>query len=211
MRIKDLDLEIVSVNYRTPDFIKRLVKSIRRYSKDVPIRIIDGSEPNWYNYNCNLDNLKLPLSFNLERMGYNIHHGPGMDYALKNTKKEWLLFLDSDIELKSNIFEFDIKNNKSFIGQLCYVNSGGMSPRSNKNINHKLYSYLYPHPRCMLVKTEDYFKYRPFKKHGAPCIDTWVDVNNKDVELIDLVDFIELGYVTTGSRGTRNRWGINLH
>ena len=49
-------------------------------------------------------------NFNVKRFGYNIHHGPGMDYAIKNSNYEYQLILDSDVSLKSNVIFMDIEH-----------------------------------------------------------------------------------------------------
>ena len=55
----------------------------------------------------------------------------------------------------------------------------------------------------------EYIKYKPFKKHGAPCIDAMIDLyNNNKTDMLNGV-IIE-DYVDLKIRGTRSVWGINL-
>ena len=85
--------EVVSVNYRTPDLIEKQYRGIRKFIGNVPIRIVDGS-------GCKCRNLEriraTDSNFTIDYFDYNIHHGPGMDYALKTSKYDYLLIFDSD-------------------------------------------------------------------------------------------------------------------
>ena len=52
-------------------------------------------------------------------------------------------------------------------------------------------------------------KYRPFKKHGAPCLDNMIDVNNsKEDDLLIHVD--NNNRWSHDGRGTIKRWKLNV-
>jgi hypothetical protein len=197
LEVKDLNIEICSVNYQTPEYIERLVSSVRKVNKNIDIRIIDGSTPKFVEENCYLNDIKDKYNFKLERMGYNIHHGPGMDYCLNNTDKEWIMFLDSDAEVLNYPYHLEIEG--YFIGGREIVDANGI----NRSVG-----YLYCHPRFLIVNVEKYKEFRPFKKHGAPCIDTWIDVNKTDLNLFQFYDVNN--YFTSKGRGTVNKYGYNL-
>lgn len=209
MKIKDLDLEVICVNYRTPDLTERMIKSVRLYNKELPIRIIDGSGIDWSNNNCHLRSIMKEYNFGMALFNRNIHHGPGMDWGIKSSDKEWVLTIDSDQYLMEDVFEYEIPEDKSFIGQYCVVDKDGFGDEEKKVDGR--YNILYPHPRFCLIKVSEYKKYAPFILHGAPCISTWTEVNLKNKESIHLIDFIGEGYVSDGGKGTLDRWGWGVN
>lgn len=201
------NLEIISVHYKTPELIYNQYNSIRKFYPTLPYRIIDGSDNN-VNYFGDLE--KIDNNFKVERFGYNIHHGPGMDYAIKSSIYEYQLILDSDVSIKDKIIEVLFGNFKGYsCGKLIKINSAGFESWQKKNEPKENFIYPYVHPYCMLIKKSEYIKYKPFKKHGAPCIDAMIDIYNKNqVNLLSSV-VIE-NYVDLKIRGTRSMWGINL-
>ena len=164
------NIEIISVNYNTPKYINNLIDSIRKNTTfDFPIRIIDGS--NHLSYINQLDDVIQKFNnVSVEHFKYNIHHGPGMDYAICNSKYKYVLTIDSDVTIISNFENIlcdAININKAFSGYSSYVNKYGIDVKE-KNI-------LYPHHRFLLVNTQIYKELRKnynikFIKHGAPCI-----------------------------------------
>lgn len=209
MKIKDLDIEIISVNYRTPDLTERMIKSIRQFNQDIPLRIIDGSGLEWSENNCHLRSIMKEFKFNMTVFNHNIHHGPGMDWGIKSSENEWVLTIDSDQFIMKDVFEYEIPENKFFIGQKCIVNKDGFG-NEGQEINDE-YNILYPHPRLCLIKVSEYKKYTPFILHGAPCISTWTEVNLKDVDSIHMIDFISEGYINNEGKGTLERWGWGVN
>jgi hypothetical protein len=208
MKIKDLDIECVSINYQTPNLIHDLIQSIRISNQNIPIRIIDGSSPDFINDFCYLDELKHQYDIQLERMEYNIHHGPGMDYAIRTTKHEWILFFDSDVILRQYPYDLEIEDGKYFIGRYGRVNKDGVDECKFLPSDYQKPIYLYPHPSFMLINVEVYKKFKSFIRHGAPCIKTWIDVNNNNPEYFQFFNVND--YIILRNRGTRNVWGINI-
>ena len=201
------DIEIVSVHYKTPDLIYTQYNSIRNFYPDLPYRIIDGSD-NGVKYFDDLE--KKDKSFIVERFGYNIHHGPGMDYAIRNSKYKYLFILDSDVCLKKKVIEHLFDNFKGYsVGKLIKVDLTGHENWQKKQSDPNSFIYTYVHPYCMLINKNEYLRYKPFKKHGAPCIDAMVDLyNNKKTDMLNGVVIED--YVDLKIRGTRSVWGINL-
>ena len=79
------NIELLSVNYNTPELIYRQYVSIRHYlSETIPIRIIDGSDQKQYK-NQFLDLERSDENFKVNRIGFNIHHGKGMDFGIKTS------------------------------------------------------------------------------------------------------------------------------
>jgi len=132
MKIKDLDIEVISVNYRTPDLTERMIKSIRQFNQDIPLRIIDGSGLEWSENNCHLRSIMKEFKFNMTVFNHNIHHGPGMDWGIKSSENEWVLTIDSDQFIMKDVFEYEIPENKFFIGQKFMLIRMGLVTKGQK-------------------------------------------------------------------------------
>lgn len=61
----------------------------------------------------------------------------------------------------------------------------------------------------MLISNEEYKNHKPFIKHGAPCIESMIDLKMK--KLTHMLSHFEISdYVNLKTRGTVNLWGYNL-
>lgn len=190
------DIEICTINYNTPDLIENLIKSIQSLYTHLPIRVIDGSDTEEFQRLTKMVCTKYGCE--LVQLGYNIHHGRGMHYAMKTTKHEWVLFIDSDSSIKQGLLEA-LLYDKPYCGFGMQVNRYGI------NVDKGI---LYLHPHFLLVNTLSYHYHQgKFIHHGAPAIqlmeltpDTMKNViDNKYLELFN-----------RGGRGTVNRFGYNL-
>ena len=205
------DFEIISVNYKTPQYIYKQYMSIRKYiSSNIRIRIIDGSdEPKYNDYFTELESVD--KNFVVERMGYNIHHGNGMHHAITTSTAKYILILDSDTYItKHGILEYFMSLVKSYpkfyaVGRIEYMNSHGINVDSAYS-----YKISYLHPRGMLLNAAQYNKYPRFRNHGSPCIDTMNAINSKYKNSINskLIHTDIFEYVNTVGRGTRKFYGM---
>ncbi len=204
------NIEIVSVHYKTPELIYRQYKSVREIYPEIPYRIIDGSD----NAVVYFEDLEAnDPNFKVERMGYNIHHGPGMDYAIRNSEYDFLLILDSDVSLKKDLIEPMMEKFQGYaVGQKRMVSSFGKQPWEDGLIGKlfpKRYKYTYIHPVCMLINKKAYQQFKPFIKHGSPCIDAMLDIHKqKKTHLLCGIEIKE--YVEMEWAGTAKRWGMNI-
>lgn len=200
-------VKILTVNYKTPDLIYKQYNSIRKFYPNIFYHIIDGSDDNKIYFS---DLEQKDKNVFVERFGYNIHHGPGMDHGIRNSKHNYLLILDSDVSIKSDFLDLIFNNFKGIAsGWKIFVNNEGVSSNQPSRTENKDFIYPYVHPYCMLINKKKYLKYKPFKKHGAPCLDFMIDLyekNNSD----KLIDFDIQNHVDLVIRGTRSKWGINL-
>ncbi|MEA4937341.1 hypothetical protein SDC9_68633 [bioreactor metagenome] len=202
------NVEIVSVHYKTPELIYNQYKTVREFYPENPYRIIDGSDDGIVYFSDLEDN---DVNFKVERFGYNIHHGPGMDYAIKNSVYEYILILDSDVSLIEPPIQkmMDVFSGYA-VGKRLIVNANGIEKWQKKWWwISKPFIYSYIHPYCMLIKKEAYLEFKPFKKHGAPCLDAMIDIYNRQKTHL-LTEFQIEDYVNLILRGTRGKWGINL-
>jgi len=216
-------IEIITVNYNTPDLIERIIKSVRDNEGDYQIRIIDGSDKEPFK----TDIIKICEKYDnimLEQQGWNIHHGRGMDLGVSTSKYEYCLSLDSDNYIQQPIIKkmYDglIENNKMMIGGHCHVNGSGEGIGRNYS---KEYPIKYYHPSLLMIKTEYYLRLKAvgitFIHHGAPSIKIMkylYDNNISDIVGISLWDYLNISeteiskYTNLKSRGTVNRFGYNL-
>ena len=152
----------LTVNYNTPDLLENLLSSFRKFY-DIPFLVIDGSEE------VNFEKIKeYSNRFNalIIHFPFNIHHGPGMAYGIRNIKTEQILLLDSDVEILRSGFIEDLQNKllpESYgIGCVGTVNENGVDAPTG---------FRYLHPSCALLNTEIVLKYPLPVKHGAPMIE----------------------------------------
>lgn len=205
-----MNVEIVSVHYKTPDYIYQQYASVRKYYPSIPYRIIDGSDDKQTYF---LDLEEKDKNFRVERMGYNIHHGPGMDYAIRTSSSDFLLILDSDVTLKADILApmFDRFSGYA-VGRKRIVNRLGMQnweiPWIGKYFP-KSFKYTYIHPLCLLISKEAYLQFKPFLKHGAPCVDAMMDIY-KQKKTHMLCGFPVENYINVKYQGTVKEWGMNI-
>lgn len=200
-------MKILTVHYKTPDLIYRQYESIRQFYPFIKYEVIDGSDDG----NKYFEDLeKKDNNFNIKRFGYNIHHGPGMDYGIKNSECDNIVILDSDVWLKKNFLDIFTDNFDGIAkGMKILINNEGVSNVQKNHNNNNNFIYPYIHPYCMLINKKEYLKYKPFNKHGAPCMDFMIDVYEKNKTDL-LINFPIEEYVNLEKRGTRSRWGINL-
>lgn len=71
-------VKIISVHYKTPDFIYKQYESVRKFYPGIRYEIIDGSD-NGRKYFVDLQ--KKDPNFHVQRFRYNIHHGPGIHHT----------------------------------------------------------------------------------------------------------------------------------
>jgi len=152
-------VEIITVNYCTPELIKRLVDSVRKFEGNIHIRVIDGSDKEPY-----MSQMRKIKGIELNQLGYNIHHGRGMDYGMKTSKYDWCLIMDSDVTIKrpiiKKILEATMAKGKMIAGK-----------KLDSYIRDKV-SYAYYSLAFLLVNREFYMQIRKFgakfKHDGAP-------------------------------------------
>lgn len=207
------NIEIISVNYNTPDYINKQYESIRKnLSDNIKINIIDGSDKNilkrgeWIisEKNKMYNTTESDKNFNVAKVGFNIHHGPGMDLGIRNNNKKYSLILDSDVYIKNDnifyLFDEYFTENMFCMGHVIYVNNLGYDVTELSGIK-------YVHPSFMVIDNEKYKKLNSkFIKHGAPCIDVMKEVeDNQKISIKEIRDFLHFN-----ARGTLKIYGLNI-
>jgi trans-aconitate methyltransferase len=166
------NVPVVTVSYNTPDLVGNLVRSIRAFYPANPVHVVDGSDE------AQLAALREELQdipgVQLHAHGFNIHHGPGMAWALQNLPLgECCLFLDSDVTLlKPGMLE-DLLG-KLRPGMYGVGDVRPVRPRTGTDVlegDAPCDSLSYLHPACMLCNPAVMREWPMPLKHGAPMLE----------------------------------------
>ncbi|WP_233832759.1 bifunctional glycosyltransferase/class I SAM-dependent methyltransferase [Paraburkholderia sp. ZP32-5] len=187
------NVPIVTVSYNTPDLVCNLVRSIRAFYPANPIHIVDGSD------SAQVDALREGLQgipgVELHAHGFNIHHGPGIAWALQNLPLgERCLFLDSDVTLlKPGMLEdllAKLQPGMYGVGCVMSVRPDGINVREGEPADPSL---LYLHPACMLCHPAVMLQWPLPFKHGAPMLAAMQAIHDagKSAELLGDVRWVE--------------------
>lgn len=168
-------IPVITVSYNTPELLDNLLSTFREKYPHNPFYVIDGSDEE------NLAKVKsIVAKFKnvfLTAFGYNIHHGPGMAWAINNLPLAGpTLFLDSDIEVVragfiENLLEL-LKPDMYGVGAVGCINRDGF------NVDESPDGIKYLHPICMLCNIEVVKKWPLPIKHGAPMTDTMLALHD---------------------------------
>jgi len=189
-------IPVVVVSYNSPELIAQLLSSLRRFYPN-PVHVVDGSEPE------PLVRIRAAVAefenVSLHAQGYNIHHGPGMAWAIQSLiLGPQALFLDSDIVvLKAGFIEdllAQLQPQDYGIGGVAYVNREGF------DIPYAYDAVPYLHPPCMLCNVEVMKQWPMPIKHGAPMFSAMLALH--DAGRSGLLRHVEwtLNDVTPGTR-----------
>jgi glycosyltransferase involved in cell wall biosynthesis len=201
------DVAAAVVNYGTPDLTRAAVWSLRSLYPALPVLVVENGSP---------DDSKARLAalaaeaggVTLLTPGENLHHGPGLDLAIRRTAAPWVLVFDSDcVAYRGGFLEAmraaaDAEPAAYMVGQRHHVDDGGFDVPPGAAGAHP-----YVHPKCALVRREAYLALPPFERHGAPCL-----ANERAAarEGLALVDFPVRDYVLHLGEGTVRRYGYGL-
>lgn len=160
----------LTVNYNTPDLLERLLISFRQFY-DNPYLVIDGSDK--LNYR-KIKSYEKKFNVRIIHFPFNIHHGPGISYGIKQITTDRILLLDSDIIVMKQGFleDLDRKLTKTAygIGDIQIVNNRGMNVAAG---------IKYLHPACALINRKIVLKYSLPILHGAPMIKAMIEIHNE--------------------------------
>jgi SAM-dependent methyltransferase len=162
----DIDqIPIIAVSYNAPDLIAALLGTLRQFYPHNPVTIIDGSSPDIAEQIAPITARYAGVKF--MPFGYNIHHGPGMAWAIENLGLSGrVLFLDSDVEILKRGFLESLAD--SLEPQMYGV--GNLTPVNHHGQPNGEGSMPYLHPACMLTNIEVVRQWPLPVKHGAPML-----------------------------------------
>ena len=160
------DIEIVVISFNSTELLRGMLTSLRKFYSN-KVHVIDGSDaehlPKIQAVTSTFEDVKLHV------MGYNIHHGPGMAWAIQNLELNGqVLFLDTDVEVLRDGFLEELSKalqpGDYGVGGVAYVNREGF------DIEYGYGAIAYLHPPCMLCNIEVMRQWPMPIKHGAPMV-----------------------------------------
>ena len=199
-------INILCINYNTPDLIGKLIESYYRFGYDkYRLIIIDGSDKKEYvAQSRKIQEKHKNVLFDF--VGYNIHHGTGLHYAIHKYVSDYHLLVDSDLQfIKEGFVEYCLSNMKPYgIGRWEKMREGD-----------DILDYM--HPNGCLISHKMYIKHKPLIAHGAPFRNTMADLHTKGI-FYDVIGQLSAdrtvtdnyySFVEKGKRGTRERFGMS--
>lgn len=217
--IKTGNVTGITVCCNTKDLIKRAYESVRMSHPDMPIIIIDGSDPG---NSCALYVKGLASKITtVVSLGYNIGHGRGLCMGIDQAKTKYALIFDSDIEmLKSPVSRMLEMMEEETFGVGYIEKTGRDGFEYGEHAAHKNQDWMpYLHPYFQLINIRNYRKFHPYVHHGAPCFLTMRDIYDRGLSNIIIKEFPGLGhssgkgwnwegrprkYIRHDTRGTRD-------
>lgn len=205
-------IPVVCVSYNSAELISDLLTSFRKHYAN-PVHIIDGSQEQHYRaieqVAAGFDNVRF-IHFD-----YNIHHGPGMAWAITHLELTGrVLFLDSDLQVLNNGFlealDSELRPGMYGVGMVNNVNEAGF------DVTYEKGAIKYLHPACMLCNIDVMRQWPLPIKHGAPMTDTMTALHRADASHLlgnipwlvnDFAADTEKKYIRHDWRGTVLRTG----
>jgi hypothetical protein len=113
------------------------------------------------------------------QLGRNIGHGRGMHFALERCPTAQALCFDSDIVMLASPLESMqamLTPETYGVGWVYEIGRDGYDFGTPER-NH-LERIPYMHPYFMLLNIRQYFRFKPFVHHGAPCYKAMIDLHD---------------------------------
>lgn len=184
----------ITVCYNTKELVQRAYESVRKFHPEMPIIIVDGSEPDdpCAEY---VRSLKSDVTTVIQP-GYNIGHGDGMCLAIDHTRTPYALIFDSDIEmLKSPVNEMMEMMEPDTFGVGYTEKTGFDGYEYGAHAHHKNEGWMRMlHPYFQLLNIAVYRKFHPYVHHGAPCYLTCLDIHKQGLADRIIKEFPGLGH-----------------
>lgn len=177
---------IITVSYNAPDLIAALLGTLRRHYPN-PVYVIDGSHPDVAERIRGIAAAHAHVEF--IPFGYNIHHGPGLAWAINNLGLTGqVLFLDSDVEILRAGF---LESLQEHLRPGMY-GVGGIQPVNEQGYDTPDGAVRYLHPACMLTNIDVVRQWPLPIKHGAPLIQTMLAIHRAGAHhLIGTIDWVK--------------------
>lgn len=184
------------VTYNTKGLIEISFNSIRKFHPQLPILIIDNSDPQNDCYKF-VDSLRSKIT-EVIHTGANIGHGLGMDKGLRKIQSEYALIFDSDIEMLKSPLSGMLSMMESDSFGCGWINEIGTDGFDYGTFRHQIKDgpVKYLHPYFQLVNIRNYKKFVPYCQHGAPCYKTMIDIRRHGLSEKILKNYPGLGHTS---------------
>jgi len=184
----------LTVNYNTPGLLKRLLVSFRKFY-DIPYVVIDGSDKSNYQKIKGFDEM---FNVQIHHFPHNIHHGPGMEYGIKQIKTDQILVLDSDIIVLDGGWiermQKELRPTSYGIGDIqreSMISKPRLNPRKFNDPEKKIkIEFPYLHPACMLINKSVVMRYPMPIKGGAPMIMAMYEIYIQNVDILQRSELV---------------------
>lgn len=200
------DITVLLVNYKTLEYTRRCIESLRQYYAEIPLLLIDNGSQDasttylesvvqndrWANLVCNPTNL---------------FHGPALDQGIRLAQTHYVFTLDSDCIIYTAGFLEKMKTYFSISN--CYA-VGEMHPKNHfgYKAGPRLLGHIpYIQPSAMLLDKDKYLRLSPFIHHGSPCLQNMKMAAQKGYQVFDFP--IEY-YIFHHGAGTCSKYGYGL-
>lgn len=188
------DVTGITVCWNTKDLIERAYTSVRKFHPEMPIIIIDCSDKTnlCYSYTSSLADANTRV-FHASK---NIGHGRGLVHGISNTKTPFVLVFDSDIEMLKSPLQAMLDQFEDDTYGVGYTEKTAFDGHEYgckpSHLNQGHMKYL--HPYFCLIQLKEYKKYLPFCHHGAPAVNTMLDIHRRGLGDKVIKEFEGLGH-----------------
>lgn len=197
-------IRTVVINFQTPDLLKTVIESFRKFYPTSQMTIIDNGSKDNSREVIEKIRCATPEYTTTLLLDSNIYHGPAMNQAMNAVKEEYVFFLDSDTEIKQGGFlepmlgELESSVTAYGIGRQITVNKRGFSAETGVTLLA---------PAYMMLRRRLYSNFPPFEHHGQPVLKNFIEAKHMGYTLISfpIEDFIDHQW-----RGTASRFGYGL-
>jgi len=171
------DVTGITVCCNTRVLMERAYTSVRKFYPDMPIIIIDCSDPG----NSTAPYVKSLASDKTEviSLGHNICHGPGMCMGIDKAKTKYALLFDTDIELLEpcvgNMLAM-MEEDTFGVGYVIPTAFSGFGTWAPAPPPKEGGWMPYLHPYFHLIDISNYRKFPPYINSGAPCTPTMLAI-----------------------------------
>lgn len=197
MRKADDVITGVTVVFNTKELIKRAYVSIRKFHPTMRIIIVDGSDTTEKGVACKKYTKSLEDSFTkVIHVNYNIGHGRGLVLGIQSVQTSFFLTFDSDIEMLKSPLQAMLnmmEDDTYAVGYTEKTDLGGHDFGARPE-HAKEGSMRYLHPYFSLIQLKEYKKYLPFIHHGAPAVNTCLDIHRRGLSDKVIKEFPGLGH-----------------
>lgn len=171
----------ITVTHNTKDLFERCYNAFRKAHPTMNLIIVDGSDQSdpCFHYVISLADQYTRVFHSSNNIG----HGNGLVFAIEKVKTPFILIFDSDTEILESPVQkmLDMMEEDTYgVGNIEKTGLDGFE-YGCKPEHFKQESMRYLHPFFCLIQLKEYWKYLPFCHHGAPAVNTCLDIHKRGI------------------------------